>query len=206
MNLEHLLLEKSELPIIGSAHYFKVPIHPKLLDPNMKLDKDLARCVFPNIIDDWYLELSDYAKSIAFKKSRNELGSKEWIEDVFLKQNPKLISRGNSQELNILGWHNEVFTFENGFARSISISRNAGGTLYFRRDDDDLKEFVFFEDRCIGFSKEKCLEFAIPNTKGVNSVRMFVYGRHNIDNYPGALFLRNWAILYLNEAMRQVLR
>ena len=33
---------------------------------------------------------------------------------------------------------------------------------------------------------------------------MHVYAQHNIDHYPGALFLRNWAILYMNEVFKQV--
>ncbi len=35
--------------------------------------------------------------------------------------------------------------------------------------------------------------------------RIYVYHQHNVDYYPSALFLRNWAIAYLNEAMKQML-
>ena len=35
-------------------------------------------------------------------------------------------------------------------------------------------------------------------------VRVYTYNQHNIDNYPGALFLRNWVILYLSEAMKGI--
>ena len=34
--------------------------------------------------------------------------------------------------------------------------------------------------------------------------RLYVYAQHNVDSYPGALFLRNWAILYMNEVFKEL--
>ena len=48
------------------------------------------------------------------------------------------------------------------------------------------------------FSDKKAKEFEIRKNTA------FVYAHHNIDAYPGALFLRNWAIRYMNEVFKQI--
>ena len=77
--------------------------------------------------------------------------------------------------------------------------------------DPDLQRREPAPSYYVKFSKDKALEFGIKNNfinlgDGLEGAQVYVYSQHNVDNYPGALFLRNWAILYLNEAMKQVLK
>ncbi len=205
MQLEKLILKKEEIPVLYE-NCFQIPIHPRLLNPNIKIDKDLAKKVFPKATEEWYYDLVRYSKTLKEEKSR------KWINEVFLKKKPRIKKEYNSQVLDTLYWKDEVFTLENGFASSLSISRNTGGTLYLNRNEMGGKAFVSFNDSVgyIRFPKNKALEFGIENRviklgNGVEGVEVYVYDMHNIDYYPGALFLRNWALLYLNKAIKQFL-
>ncbi len=206
MNLEDLMLKKEEIPILHDC-CFQVPIHPKLLDSEIKLDQNLARTTFPKAAEEWYNDLVEYSKKLEDDEN------KKWISEVFLKKRPKIIKKYASQELDTLGWQDQFFTLENGFAYSLSISRDAGGSLYFHEDDTLCEVFVPFNASTgyIRFPKEKALEYSkddliIKLGSGSEGVEVYIYASHNIDYYPGALFLRNWTILYLNEAMKQVLK
>ncbi len=77
----------------------------------------------------------------------------------------------------------------------------------------NCKTFVSFDFSAgyIRFSKDKALEFNIKDEiiklgNDIEGVETYVYALHNVDYYPGALFLRNWAIRYLNDAVKQVLK
>jgi len=131
----------------------------------------------------------------------------------FSEKKPKIKKEHDYQVVDSVNWKDDVFTNENGFADSLMISRNSGGTLYFNRNDFNCEAFAPFDASAgyIRFSKDKCLEFGIENKdmrlgSGVEGVNVSVYSMHNVDYYPGALFLRNWVILYLNEAMKQVVK
>jgi hypothetical protein len=200
MEIEKLLLKKEEIPVLYE-NLFQMPIHPKLLSNDVRIDENLANKVFPQAAREWYDDLKEYSKTL------EDAGTKEWINDVFLKKRPKIKKEFHYQYIG--GWRDEVFTAENGFANSLSISRNAGGTLYFNKEEREM--FVSFDrtNQYILFEKEKILEYGHKTMKLDNNIegsRIYVYNMHNIDNYPGALFLRNWAILYLNEAMKQVFK
>lgn len=206
MQIEKLMIKKEEIPILYE-HYFQVPIHPRLLDADIKIDKDIAKKVFPKAAKEWYNELTDYSKTVEEKNTR------KWIEESFLKKKPKIKKEYEYHVIDTVKWKDEVFTSENGFAGSLMISRNYGGTLYFNKNDFNCEAFAPFDASAgyIRFSKDKCLEFGIENKiiklgSGAEGVKVNVYGMHNVDYYPGALFLRNWAILYLNEAMKQVVK
>jgi len=201
MNLQDILLKKEELPIEDENMFF-VPIHPRLLDPEISLDSYIAKRVFPKAAEEWYKDLGEYAKSPELKED-----TREWLQDVFLKEKPKIKLEYGKQVLNTIGWHDDVRIDDNGFASMFSINRNAGGSLYFNREELGCETFVPFEHgRFIKFSKEKLKEFAVEvrEEPGLDGAKLRIYSQHNVDYYPGALFLRNWAIEYMNEALTQI--
>jgi len=206
MQIEELMIKKEEIPILYE-NCFQAPIHPRLLDSDIRIGKDLAKKVFPKAVKEWYNELTEYSKTLEEKNTR------KWIEEVFLKRKPKIKKEYGYQVIDTTYWKDYVFTNENGFADSLMISRNSGGTLYFNRNDFNCEAFAPFDASAgyIRFSKDKCLEFGIENKdirlgSGAGGVKVNVYSMHNVDYYPGALFLRDWVILYLNEAMKQVIK
>jgi hypothetical protein len=202
MELEKVLLKKEELPIEVNENlyspYFTVPIHPRLLDPNISMDKNLAREVFLRAAKEWYDDLRQYAKKIKNKENKN------WIEHLFLGKKLSIKEEHGSQVVYPVRWEDTVFTSENGFAAHLSISRNAGGSLFFSKNES-VQGIGF---RIVRFLPEKFLEYRCRISErdgdGSRGVAAYVYCQHNIAHYPGALFLRNWAILYLNEALKQV--
>ena len=79
------------------------------------------------------------------------------------------------------------------------------GSLIFKDDDINCRYYAFFAgSRYIGFSESKAREFAIKVDENNKCGIVNVHSHHNIDSYPGALFLRNWAMAYNNEALKQV--
>ena len=204
MELEKLFLRKEELPILNET-YFQVPIHPRLFDRNIQIDKKLANNVFPQAAEGWYNDLTEYTKTVEDKST------KEWINRVFLNKKPEIKKEYGGQMIEHLNWEDKVLTLENGLAHSLSISRNYGGTLYYNGEESGgiLGGHVSFDEKInsegnIRFSKDKAKEFAVKIYDDFFKVE--TYGLHNVDNYPGALFLRNWAILYMNEIFKQVFK
>jgi hypothetical protein len=184
MKLEDLFLTKKELPILYE-NCFQIPIHPKLLNPNIRIDETIAQRIFPQIAEDWYEELKRY--------SPEDKQKKEWIDNVFLKEKPNIEKMYNHQIFNF--WQDDVNFMDNGFVQCFSISRNAGGSLYFNEDEFNCQSFGSLY---IKFSEDKKREFQFDEKK------IYVYSPHNIDHYPGALFLRNWAIGYMNEVFKEI--
>jgi len=86
------------------------------------------------------------------------------------------------------------------FVNNFSISRNAGGSLYFWEDDINCEGII--PNSYIRFSKDKAKEFACKDIKDYNLA--FIYAQHNVDSFPGALFLRNWAIEYMNQVFKEI--
>jgi len=205
MNLEKLLLKKEELPILHE-NCFLIPIHPKLLDEKTIIDPKIANKVFPKAAKDWYDDLKEYVETVKDEQIR------KWINDVFLKKKPRITKKKYLDGHQYLEtWRDEVLTAENGFAESFSISRNSGGSIYYPTYNIDNKKFVEFNAKqgYILFSEEKVREFSEEMLKldnGIEGGKINVYGSHNVDYYPGALFLRNWAILYMNEVFKQIFK
>lgn len=197
MNINDLLLNKEELPIL-CERCFQVPIHPLLIDFNTKLNPKLANEVFKKAAYEWYSDLSDYTKKLP-----DDAEVKNWIENIFLSKPLNIISDHGRQLLG--NWEDNVLTARNGFATMLSISRNAGGSLYFNTEERSCSVMANLTrgSRYIRFSPEKIKEYAFrcPVEK---SELMHIYAHHNIDYFPGALFLRNWAIIYLNEALKSI--
>ncbi|MBI2056821.1 hypothetical protein HYT91_01050 [Candidatus Pacearchaeota archaeon] len=81
MELEKLFLTKQELPILYK-NCFQIPIHPKLLDENVKIDNLIAQRLFPKVAEEWYKDLKNYSPETNQEK--------EWIKKVFLKNKPKI--------------------------------------------------------------------------------------------------------------------
>jgi len=92
-------------------------------------------------------------------------------------------------------WKDLYQTSENGFATGFQISRDCAGNIYFDEEDNNCRAFG---KRYIQFSEEKFKEFQ----NGKNEI--YTYASGNIDHYPGALFLRNWAIKYMNEVFKEI--
>ncbi len=184
MILEELFLKKEELPILHET-CFQIPIHPKLLDNNLRIDEAIAQRIFPKVAKEWYTELKEYHPEDDKKK--------EWIDNVFLKEKPNIEKHFNHQIFNF--WQDDVNFMDNGLVQCFSISRNAGGSLYFNKDEFNCQSFG---NLYIRFSEDKKKEFQFEKNK------IYVYSSHNIDHYPGALFLRNWAIKYMNKVFKQI--
>lgn len=185
MKLEQLFLKKQELPILYET-CFQIPIHPKILDPNVEIDCSIARKVFQQAAKEWYEDLKEY--------NPEDKERKEWINRVFLKEKLKITHEYNHQILNEF-WKDDVNFMDNGLVQCFSISRNAGGSIYFNENEFNCQSFG---ETYIKFSPEKKKEFEFEKDK------IYAYASHNIDHYPGALFLRNWAIKYMNEVFRQI--
>ena len=197
MDINDLFLRKAELPIINNT-CFEVPIHPRLLDPNFTIDPRIANEVFPQVAVEWYDDLQRDVVHLENPEVR------EWIKRVFLKRKPKVRFAYGEQTLDTLSWRDDVSTAPNGFANGLSISRNAGGTLHY---DPQMRAHIRLgkPGYYIRFSDEKAREFRIAERAHDSStiVTLPIYSQHNIDHYPGALFLRNWAIAYMNEVFRR---
>lgn len=187
MELEKLFLKKEEIPILYKS-CFQIPIHPELLNKNLRIDNKVAQRIFPEVAQDWHEDLKKY-----IPVNQEE---KEWINQVYLKEKPKITTEFNNQFLNGF-WTDYVQTADNGLVTCFSINRNAGGSLYFQEDDINCESFGI---TYIKFSDEKKSEFQFDKKLG----RMYVYAHHNVDSYPGALFLRNWAIKYMNKVFKQI--
>ncbi len=193
MELEKLFLKKEELPILNEICFW-IPIHPMLLSEDVSINPKLAKEIFPQAVDDWYNDLTDSVET-----GDIEEWQKDQIKQVYLRGKPQIINNSGRQE--ILGfWEDRVKVEENGFASGLSISRDAGGSLYFNANDKDCKTLI--PSRYVKFSAEKTREFESEKVREYS--RGFAYGTHNIDYYPGALFLRNWAILYMNEVFKDL--
>jgi len=155
MKLDDLFLKKEELPILHGT-CFQIPIHPKLLNENIKINENIAKDIFPQVAEEWSNEMQ--------------------------KKFPE-------------GWECDYNLRENGFVSGFSISRNYGGSLYFLEDELNCRAFG---KSYIKFSDEKRKEFTSKENQ------LYTYASHNIDYYPGALFLRNWAIKYMNEVFKEI--
>lgn len=192
MELEQLFLRKEELPILYKS-CFQVPIHPKLLDKDIKIDETIAQRLFPQVAEEWYEDLKNYSPESNLEK--------EWIDNLFLKEKPEITKHFDHQIVNKI-WRDDVNFMDNGLVQCFSICRNAGGSIYFREDDNNCESLI--PNMYMKLLEEKAKEFEYKKVGEYSIAR--VYSQHNVDAYPGALFLRNWAVMYMNEVFRQVFK
>ncbi len=190
MKLEELFLKKEELPILYKS-CFQIPIHPKLLDENIKIDETIAKRIFSEVAEEWYEDLKRYSPETNQEK--------EWINNVFLKEKPEITKHFDHQRLNGV-WQDDVNFMDNGLVQCFSICRNAGGSIYFREGDNNCESLI--PNMYLRLSEEKAKEFGYR--KVGEYLIALTYSQHNVDAHPGALFLRNWAIAYMNEVFRQI--
>lgn len=198
MNIDDLVLKKEEIPIrIGGKDstglrsiFFQVPIHPEIL--KAELNPRLARNAFRVAAINWYDDLAKFVEG-----SDNP----EYCARMkpFLKKRPSLFQKSEGQVFTVMGgWRDWIQTDENGFVTCMMIERNLGGSLYL---NDDL-EYLF--PRSNNFSSQKLREYGVETFRGSSGVKAHIYSRHNVDHYAGALFLRDWAVAYLNAALRSL--
>ncbi|MFW5846854.1 MAG: hypothetical protein ACOCUU_01720 [Nanoarchaeota archaeon] len=197
MKLQDILLRKQEIPITNQT-CFMIPVHPRLLDSSINFNSNIAQEIFPQIAQDWYEDLSKYA---------NELQNSEehsWIKDVFLKKRPVVKKERGKQILDNC-WTDQVAMNDNDLATDFCISRNAGGSLYFVDNRDHIEAVSLSrKNRYFNFSYEKIREFSSDINQEKDLAKIKVYRQHNVDNYPGALFLRNWVLEYMNRVLMEV--
>lgn len=195
--LEDLFLRKEELPILGFDHpRFLIPIYPPLLAPNITVDPYLAQEVFVQAVQEWYDDLFTLTQTLPTVQQ-----PRIWYEEVFLREKPNIIKKSRErQRTKILGWEDLTFCTSTGFVSGFSISRNAGGTLFLSGQDHENEAYP--APKLVKFSEEKIELYAID--PAAQHPRIYVYQTHNVDHLPGALFLRNWAILYLNAALTKL--
>ena len=196
MNLEDVLLRKEELPIIGENR-FQVPIYPSLLRSDVVFDSRIASQVFPIAAEEWHSDLTAYVQNLP-ENTPDERLKKNWIKDSYLDKPVEIIKEGNGRQ-RLRFWEDLVGCDKRGFVTHFSISRNAGGSLYLG-NDFEREQFAFA--KLVKFNDDKKKRYSIDKM----GMKMNMYSMHNVDYYQGALFLRNWAILYLNEALREVER
>ena len=198
MHLNDLLLRKEELPIDTSNYHkdcrFLIPVHPALLRADISLDPKLPSIVFRQAAQEWYQDLQTIQAYIP------DESVKQWHQRVFLAHEPQFKElHGQLVMEKPPHWDCYVSPSETGFCTGLSISRDAGGSLV-------PPERKYLALPLVNFSPEKLVAYENHQFAGLGGEGVFgyAYGRHNIDYYPGALFLRNWAILYLNAALKSI--
>ena len=175
-----------------------------MLDPAIRISPDLAQKVFPQAAREWYADLKKHRETPELDDT-----TKEWYDRAFLKKEPEIkIEFGHRCILDGM-WKEELALDDNGFARGLSISRDFGGSLYFNQNDMCCSELTYLDGnagRLLKLSTEKARAFSFNQTKldGKELAEIYIYSQHNIDHFPGALFLRNWAMIYINAAIREV--
>ena len=146
--------------------------------------------VHPKLLDKT-LKINPLLASKAFFQLQKSKNIKDVLESGVTFMPNGLVESfyiNNEEDINFM---------ENGLVSNLSINRNAGGSLYFNKEKLNCKSYA---KTFINFSEEKLEEFLIDNEKK----NIFVYSGKNIDTLPKALFLRNWAIEYMNEVFKQV--
>lgn len=190
MRLKELFLTKEEVPVDDRAVVVHIPIHPKLVDPNKNIDRDIALKVLPRVAADFrgdikrYLELPD---------------AHEWIRRAYTKP-PRLIRMGLNYVLDGVA----VFDYHcnpNGLVNTFSI--DDGSTIYFSTEESYGGEYLDSpKARGSRLSPRKVSEFSVKRTPSGHL--LYFYNQHNIETYPQALILRNWAIHYMNRVFKEV--
>ena len=195
MKLEEVLLRKEELPIVGENR-FQVPVHPSLLKEDVVFDARIASALFSTAAHEWYSDLREYVQTLP-ENTPDERLRKNWITESYLDKPVEIIRENGRQRLHF--WEDLVGCDKRGFATHFSISRNAGGSLYLG-NDFEREQFAFA--KLVKFNEDKKRAYSIDKME----MKMNMYSMHNVDYYQGALFLRNWAILYSNSALRELER
>ncbi len=214
MGIENLKIDRKELPIKSNYENnvaaFQVPVYPRFLDEDIELNTDIIDESFCDAVDFWWEDLNQYYSGIVDKELVGEWGDlksyksieagkkeKRWIDRVFLKDGKPEIEEDFPYK-KVGRWKNESKTLDNGFASYLSIDRNHGGTLFLESSQD----VSFLGPPFIKFSDSKLKEYSAKTMD--DSFYGYIYSQHNVDQVPGALFLRAWAVMYLNKALEEL--
>jgi len=198
MKLENALLKKEEVEIFGNTCFY-VPIHPQLLGDSVNIDRRLAKKVFPQAAREWYEDLKKSFVSMDAEQRKS-------IKPFLKKPRIKVLYPGSEYESHMIAeryWNDDnITTMKNGFARTLILCLSSSSpSLYLSHEN----ELTYISTRYVKFTPEKFYEYACRKSIDAdNSCYAHVYLQHNIDSYAQALFLRNWAILYLNKALKQI--
>lgn len=220
MDLESLLLRKEEIPITeipdhdgNPRPHFFLPIHPSLVGsdeqhlvrPGVSLGHGIARRIFSDVASDWYDDLTDYRKSLdashRFLSGERLDRYKKWIDSVYLAERAWVEKRSYKQVVMPMGtWQDHVHILDNGFVQDFMINRDYGGSLYVSWNSHE--RIQSFAGSQVKFTGEKFSEYAAEDDFGRTGSNVFL--SHNMDYYPGGLFLRNWAMRWHNEALKEL--
>lgn len=148
-----LLLRREEITIlVGNG--FHLPIHPKLLDPSINLDEDLAFRVLEQSAEDWFADIQNII-------GEQDTETRDWWKEKYFGE-PRRILRIPGK----ISLESDIFpeisfmANENGFVRVLGLLRNQG-CLYFNHE----------EPKYIGFGRmsripnEKLRFYALPFNK-----------------------------------------
>lgn len=172
-------IDKEELHMIiteqGYPARFLAPIHPRLLDKDIFLDRQLPYQLFRKAQTEAMEQVRAYLQTLPQGELRKGLES-------------------------FSGYHNEPLFLctDTGFARTLSTRSSLGGSLIFESKERSQQTF---DSRIFHISEEKLSQWCIPG----NKKRMYAYQRHNVDGIPNTFLLQTWARLYVNAALEQLL-
>jgi len=212
MSPQDFKLTKEEVAVsyLGSPRaVLEVPIYPKLLLPDLRLDREIPKRAFEKAVQDFYDDLSALAESGDYPEEDVE----HW-RGAFLAKRPEAVYENGELKMafGMFGrWDSYHDLSENGFMWALSISRDMGGSLHFRKEDRHCH--AVFDPKKIGrgliriTNEEKALAYSSRPDGGRDlsgGIPVYVYATHNVDKIPGALMLRNWAMHYQNDALDSI--
>jgi len=218
LDLDAILLTVEEVKIPASGHSIVpviVPIHPRLIeDKALKFDPELPynTDIFEAAVKSWRAELEEHYKQKKYEddceKSLCEMFLDGELEITKQKASHGICGfRANGYEVMPGDLENGYIFDERGFARCFMIAEGHGSIGF----DAECHLLTHFPPGVIDFSKEKYEEYTPTFLKkgGKRDPREsaggYAYTPHNVFNVPHAMFLRQWAIAYHNECLKQII-
>ncbi|MBS3152027.1 hypothetical protein J4230_01315 [Candidatus Woesearchaeota archaeon] len=153
---------------------------------DLRFDLDIAYSVFENAAAEWYDYLRKYVGVLGEAEERS------YIERVFMSRKLSVFYDNGFLTVDPPGfWKVKVKNLENGFPSFLSIDNYVGESLYFDNENNAsvvVPKLILFR------------EYRHPQRNN----HIYAYQQDNIEDYPSTLFLRNWAILCVNECLKQI--
>ena len=97
MNLDLLLLQREELPILHGTSFY-VPIHPDLLKEDIRLDPEIAKGVFPQAAQEYHQDLAAYIETMQDEKEKKESQCGRYGRDAFCRKGERIFGRGGTRQ------------------------------------------------------------------------------------------------------------
>jgi hypothetical protein len=223
LNLDAILLTIEEVKIPASGHSIVpviVPIHPRLIeDKTLKFDTELpyAEHIFVEAVKSWRAELEEH-----YEQKKYEDDSEKSLCEMFLDGELEIIKqkashgicgfRASGYEVMPGDLDNGYILDERGFARCFMIEEGHGSIGF----DAECHLLTHFPPGVIDFSIEKRKEYTptflkksyldlIEKHPADVMSSGYAYTPHNVFNVPHAMFLRQWAVAYHNECLKQII-